>query len=59
MTPGILPSLTAADKFPYLGPAQGVRMVGWDKSRKSLLESIEDHLHDLWHPWGHDDLIRK
>lgn len=40
---GILPSLTTADKFPYLGPAQAVRMVGWDKSRKSLLESIEDH----------------
>ncbi|MBI5604218.1 MAG: hypothetical protein HY879_12780 [Deltaproteobacteria bacterium] len=39
---GILPSLTTADKFPYLGPAQAVRMVGWDKSRKSLLESIED-----------------
>lgn len=39
----VLPSLTTADKFPFLGPPQTLRMVGWDKCRKSLLESIKGH----------------
>lgn len=39
----VLPSLTTADKFPFLGPPQALRMAGWDKSQKNLLESIKGH----------------
>ena len=56
----VLPSLTTADKFPFLGPAQALRMVGWDKSRNSLLESIKGHgvlSGNIWHP--HDSELEK
>lgn len=39
----ILPSLTTARKFSYLGPPQDVRMVGWDTRRKGLVDSIIEH----------------
>jgi myo-inositol-1-phosphate synthase len=49
----ILSSLTTADKFPYLGPPQSFQMAGWDQTRKTLGESIEDHgvlPERLWKP---------
>jgi myo-inositol-1-phosphate synthase len=50
----VLPSLTTAGKFPHLGPVQAVRMAGWDRSRRSLLESIKDHgvlPEKIWSPY--------
>jgi myo-inositol-1-phosphate synthase len=50
----ILSSLTTANKFPYLGPPQAIQMAGWDQTRKTLSESIEEHgvLPDpLWKPY--------
>jgi myo-inositol-1-phosphate synthase len=56
----VLPSLTTADKFPFLGPPQALRMVGWDKSRKNLLESIKVHgvlSENIWQ--SHDSELEK
>ena len=56
----VLPSLTTADKFPFLGPPQALRMVGWDKSRNNLLESIKAHgvlSENIWQ--SHDSELEK
>jgi myo-inositol-1-phosphate synthase len=56
----VLSSLTTAGKFPYLGPPSAFIMAGWDKSRKSLPESIEDHgvlPERLWKP--HEQELEK
>ena len=50
----VLPSLTTAEKFPFLGPPQVLRMVGWDKGRKNLLESLKGHgvlSENIWKPY--------
>ena len=39
----VLPSLTTAAKFPYLGPPERIVMTGWDKSARSLSESVAYH----------------
>jgi myo-inositol-1-phosphate synthase len=50
----ILPSLTTAEKFFFLGPPQTVGMAGWDRSEKSLEDSLFFHgvlPDDLWKPY--------
>jgi myo-inositol-1-phosphate synthase len=54
----VLPSLTTADKFPYLGPCQNMRMAGWDCRKESLKDSIKNHrvlTERLWRP--HADFL--
>jgi len=53
----VLPNLTTADKFPYLGSPQSVHMAGWDKDGRTLPESVEDHgvlPENLWRPFADD-----
>ncbi|MGC1405059.1 MAG: inositol-3-phosphate synthase [Thermodesulfobacteriota bacterium] len=56
----VLPSLTTAEKFPFIGPPQVLRMVGWDQGRKSLLESLKGHgvlSENIWKP--HESELEK
>lgn len=49
----ILPSLTTADTFPYLGPANAFYMAGWDTQPGTLLDEIKAHgilTQHLWQP---------
>jgi myo-inositol-1-phosphate synthase len=39
----ILPSLTTANMFPYLGYPQAIEFSGWDTSPRTLLESVQYH----------------
>ena len=51
----VLPSLTTGDTFEYLGPPQGIRMVGWDKRNKSIRSAIEAHgvlPENVWNPYA-------
>ena len=51
----VLPSLTTAEKFPYLGSPQAIQVAGWDKSRTTLIDSIKDHgvlTEEIWRPYA-------
>ncbi len=39
----ILPGLTTADKFPFLGPCHSIAMAGWDSASIDLTEAITHH----------------
>jgi len=39
----ILPGLTTADKFPFLGPCHAIAMAGWDSASIDLTEAIAHH----------------
>ncbi|MGD8702549.1 MAG: inositol-3-phosphate synthase, partial [Desulfosarcina sp.] len=49
----ILPGLTTADQFSFLGPCQDVAMTGWDPANDSLAEALARHgvlPQGLWRP---------
>jgi myo-inositol-1-phosphate synthase len=50
----ILPSLTTANMFPYLGLPQAIQFSGWDTSPRTLIESIQYHgvlPEEKWRPY--------
>ena len=39
----VLPYLTTARMFPYLGSPKSISLVGWDKEKSPLVNCIEHH----------------
>ncbi len=39
----VLPALTTADRFPYLGSPQTMAFAGWDVPQRSLTEALRSH----------------
>ena len=53
----VLPSLTTADKFSFLGDCSAVALAGWDAASEDLTAALARHAvlpPELWRPWESD-----
>ncbi len=50
----VLPGLTTADKFPFLGDCPSVAMAGWDQSNDPIIDALSRHgvlAEGIWRPY--------